>query len=294
MRKIYARTAVLVPMLSIVSTPVLADLIDTDRFGYSGTITRYDTLEDAQAGTDEVDQITVGDRDLSLFIRKDDPSGSDFNAALGSWWYTTDSQGRAGWGNTRGNTGVGFMQLYDSDASTDTSLDMSFDNFDGTYYRDFTLSMTGENAGADDFARLSAIDNVNDAGEYKEYSINLTATGLQGEDSDNDGLVEALNTQPTGVTGSMTGIFQLTENETSAANQGFYTYDFTLSMTNWAWENRDDLMTQDDNGNPIEDTFAPSNFVAPAAAQVPLPATLALLGIGLLGVGVAARGVRSR
>ncbi len=266
--------------------------IDTDRFGYSGTINRYNTLSDAQSGTNAIDNITVGDRDLSLFIRNDIPGQSNYNIAMGSWWYTTNPQGRAGSGNTRGNTGVGFMQIFDSDGSTDTSIDMVFDDFNGSEYTTFRLSMEGEKATtADDVARLSAIDNVNDAGVYENYRIELEATGLSGTDSDNDGLIEASGGQPTGVSGSMSGLFKLTENETSPANQGFYTFDFDLSMTNWAWENRNSLTTQNEDGEVISDTFPTSTFVA----SVPLPGTASMLGAALFGLGgVAAARRRGR
>ena len=255
-------------------------LIDSDRFGYSGTITRHNTLADAEAGSNATETVTIGNRDLALEI--DNGRGSDANIAMGSWWYTTDSQGRAGWGNTRGNTGKGFAQIFDDDGSTDTSVDMSFSNFDGTYYRDFNLSLTGENATrADDFSRLSVFDNVNDGGIFHEYALDLTATGLQG--TENGGLIEALDTQPTGVTGSFTGVFELTEDQTSPANQGFYNFEFDLSMINWAYENRANLMTQDANGNPIADSFPSSDFIA--AAPVPLPAGGILLLTALGGLG---------
>jgi hypothetical protein len=268
-------------------------LIDTDRFGYNGTIERFNSLSDAQAGTNAIDSITVGDRDISLFFQRGQ-AGSDANIALGSWWYTTDDQGRAGWGNTRGNTGVGFMQLFDADASTSDTIDFAFDGFNGSEYTTFKFRAEGSNATpADDYARLSAIDNVNDAGEYYDYTVELTATGLSGTDGDNDGVVEALNTQPTGVTGSLTGLFELTENQTSPANQGYYTFDFDLTMTNWAWENRDDLMTQNEAGEPISDTFAPSNFIANAVA-VPVPGTFGLLAVGFAGLALSCRALNRR
>ena len=255
-------------------------LIDSDRFGYSGTITRHNDLADAKSGANVTETVTIGDRDLALRI--DNGRGSDVNIVMGSWWYTTDPQGRAGFGNTRGNTGQGFTQLFDNDGSTDTNVDMSFSNFNGTSYEDFNLSLTGENATrADDFSRLSAIDNVNDGGIFHEYALNLTATGLNG--TANGGFIEALDTQPTGVTGSFSGVFELTENQTSPANQGFYNFEFDLSMINWAYENRADLMTQDANGNPIADSFPSSNFIA--AAPIPLPAGGLLLLTALGGLG---------
>jgi hypothetical protein len=69
-------------------------------------------------------------------------------------------------------------------------------------------------------------------------------------------------------------VFEITENQTSPANQGFYVFNFDLSMTNWAWDNQGDLMTQDEFGNPIAGSFGESIF-----RTVPAPSSLAILGI---------------
>lgn len=258
----------------------------SDRFGYTGTIQRFNSLADAQAGANAIDTIAVGDRDMSLFVAGGGAGGvSDHSVVMGSWWYTTDEQGRAGHGNTRGNTGVGFMQLFDDGAATRSSLDMSFSNFNGTHYTDFNFSMTGENAGASEHSRLSAIDNVNDGGTFHSYALDMTVTGLQGVD-DGSGLISAVG-QPADVEGSFTGIFEITETQTSSDNLGFFVFNFDITMINWAYENRDDLMTQDENGDPIADTFPDSHFIA--AAVIPLPGPAALSGLGLVAVGAIRR-----
>ena len=264
-------------------------LVSTDRLGYSGDIQRFETLEKAQDNTGSTDTISVGNRDLSLFVRNGIDGKKNGNFALGSWWYTTDSSGRAGWGNTRGNTGIGYAQLFDKDGSTDTNVDFSFGDFDGNAYTSLSLLLDGERTDEGDSGRLSAIDNVNDRGIFHEYMIDMTVSGLAGTDTDGDGLIDDTDagTQPTDVTGSFNGIFEITENETSPDNQGFYRFDFELSMENWAFKNRDALMTQNEDGNPIKDQFSNSYFVA--AAQVPEPATLGLLGIGLAGIGFLGR-----
>jgi hypothetical protein len=207
-----------------------------------------------------------------LFFAQNDTAEADFNYMSGSWWYTTDSSGIAGWGNTTGNTGAGFMQLYDDDASTDTSVSMNFSNMVGGFYTQFDLSVTGSNADASDYSRLSVFDNVNDGGIWHSYALNMTATGLQGIETA-PGIIESTN-HPIGVSGSITGVFEITENQTSPANQGFYVFNFDLSMTNWAWDNQGDLMTQDEFGNPIAGSFGESIF-----RTVPAPSSLAILGI---------------
>jgi len=275
--------------------------IDTTRFGFDGTIQRFDSEADARAGANQVgDDIIVEDRDIGLFINSFDGVGGapgDRNIIMGPWWFTQDEffgsgQGRAGWGNDRGNTGVGFLQLFDTDASTDTSVDMSFSGFDGSAYTQFNLALTGENATtADDFARLSAIDNVNDGGRFLDYVLELTALGLNGQPTTIGGLpfIEAIG-EPTAVTGSFSGLFELTENQTSPDNQGFYLFDFTLDLDNYAYENRADLTPNIslDGGNTFFDsTFQTSSFTA--QAEIPTPATLGLLATGLLGLGFAVR-----
>ncbi len=249
--------------------------IITDRFGYSGTVYRYGSLSDAQSDTNRIDTVLVGDRDLSLWVVKNDPAVySDSNIVMGSWWYSADSSGNPGWGNTRGNTGVGFMQIYDIDGSTDTNIDMAFGGYDGTHYTEFDLTLAGQNTVlAEDFGRFSVYDNVNDGGVWHEYSVALAATGLQGVPL-GGGVIQAAN-HPTGVSGSISGIFEITENQTSPANQGFYSIDLTLSMTNWAWE-------QDQTGTltyPADGEIYDSLF-----RTVPEPVTMAGLVMGVGGL----------
>ena len=224
----------------------------------------------------------MSDRDLSLWVTQNDRDLADGNYALGSWWYTIDPDGRAGWGNTNGNTGVGFMQLFDSDASTDTSVDMAFSNFDGTYWTEFGLSVSGENAGAADSSRLSVYDNVNDGGIWHSYELSLSAGGLQGELTEPN-VIEALN-HPTSVDGRFTGVFQITENETSPDNQGFYSVDFDLNMDNWAFSNNGDLTgPYQSDGN-----IFPSEFRV-VGNQVPEPGVIALLAASIAPLSLFAR-----
>jgi hypothetical protein len=114
---------------------------------------------------------------------------------------------------------------------------------------------------------------VNDGGAWYSYALNLTATGLQGQMT-GPGFIEAGN-HPTGVTGSFTGIFELTENQTSPANQGFYSIDFSLNMTNWAFANEGELT----GPYQVDGGIYPSEFRV-LAAQVPSPGVPALLVLG--------------
>ena len=279
----HRQTLISIAAVTLLAGTALASdgYFETDRFGYTGTVTRYGSLTDAQSGTGALDTVSIGNRDLALAFGSNDISEPNLNIMLGSWWYTTDSQGRAGWGNTTGNTGPGYLQLYDDNSSTDTAISMDFSNFNGTHYTQFDFSVSGQNANADDFSRLSVYDNVNDGGIWHSYMMNMTVTGLEGTMT-SLGIIESFN-QPTGVTGSITGIFEITENQTSPANQGFYAFSFDLNMMNWAWDNQGSLMTQDGSGNPIADVFSDSLF-----RTVPTPGSFAIIGLG------AAAGLRRR
>lgn len=235
----------------------------TDRLGYSGTAVKYDTQFDLDNKVNAVDTVNFSDRDAALFF--EDGSAA---IAMGSWWYTTDPGGSPGFGNTNGNTGTGFMQLFDDDFSSVDSFSMVFDGFDGTNWTEANLSVAGSDAPySDDFSRFSLPANTGDSGEFLSYELDIAVGGLAGMET-SPGWVEASN-HPTSVTGTMRAIFHNTA--AGSAQNGFFDIELTFNLDNWAYANRNELTG--------DYSFADSYF---AATPVPEPATVGILGVGLL------------
>jgi hypothetical protein len=241
--------------------------IDTERFGYNGTITRY---SDSTLTTTVGDVVQTGPRDASLWSDSD-AAGS---VVMGSWWYSTavDALGNplgSGYGNTTGNTGPGFMQYYDTTQAYVTDQQYAFSNYNGTYWTDMSFSLKVAMSAAGAYSRLSAPANTGDAGYFQSLNVNLTATGLQGVWDAGQGLVIAneSDTYASGVTGTISGVFVNTSTSVPA-NNGYYVFSFDLNMDNWAYVNRENLVGE-------YDTFYVGSFAA-----VPEPATMCLLGLG--------------
>jgi len=273
LKQAIAITALIVPIATAIAAPIGTGWIETDRLGYTGTMTK-------QGGSAA---IQTGDRDLTLLGSSNaTPLAGAENAAIvtGSWWYSTAVDGIGaprglGWGNVNGNTGPGFMQYYDLPSPAPVvKTSYSFGGFNGTYWTEFTYMLEVLDGTA--FARLSAPQNTGDSGIYRSLLVALTVTGLEGVES--GGWITASN-QPTGVTGSITGVFENTSSTT--ANNGLYDFDFSVNMTNWAWTNRDSL---------VGDQFGDSSFGALAPSNaVPEPTALMLVGVALAAAGFASR-----
>lgn len=260
-------------------------LVSTDRTSYTGNVTRYATLADAQAGTNALGTYGLPDRataapyntpyrDVAVYFVHDAATlDVDASIFMTAWYYTTNAAQPAysGWGNPN-NTNTGFTQLYDADASTNTSAVGYWNNS----LDQFTLQASGVNADyANDYARFWHAPGVGGAGgltrgKFVSWVIDATYGGLSASYNAGLGGFEATG-HPGSVSGTFTAIFE-NDNVVDAQYNGFYAINFTFGLDNWAYGNQADL-----NGAFIDSYFF-STSVIPAPGAVLLGA----LGVVLM------------
>ncbi|MCC6730275.1 MAG: hypothetical protein IT208_13135 [Chthonomonadales bacterium] len=248
----------------------------TDKLGYTLTLDRYNTLADAQAAGAPVAQFVLGAvdpgfpvHDGALYLVNDVPGVSaNYNILMSAWYYTIDpGHGPySGWGNPS-NTNTGFVQLYDDDSSTISSLAGGWTD---TSYDTFVLNLSGANAGAADYARLW-YGGIGGAGEltrgtFIEYALDMTFSGITGAALDPGlGLVVS-NDHPGSVSGTFSGIFE-NQSATNPSLNGFYRFSAAFSDSSWAYA----------QAGALNGAFNPSMFAAAAVVPEPGAAHLLLL-----------------
>jgi len=262
----------------------------TDKFGYTGVVTRYNTLSDAQSETNGQGTFDVSQRDAGIYFVNNRPSFDvDSNIFLTAWWYTTQANTNgfpmddpsgdryySGWGNPN-NTDNSFVQLYDDNGDTDV---FQMAGWTSNAHDTFLVHVDGVNAmhsvspDGNDYTRFwnagdPDVGAEGTKGDFINYSFDLMAYGLVSSDT-GGGFFESSN-HPTHIEGSFTGIFQ-NVSTTSPISNGFYKFSLTFNDTNWAFSQGDAALNGD---------FSLSGFGA-GAAPVPEPATMAALGMGAI------------
>ncbi len=246
----------------------------TDRFGYTGNVSVYGTLADAQ---NQVNALSgphaAPQRDLALYFN--DIAYSPTVAFETAWYYTTQAgPAYSGAGNPN-NSNFGLLQFNDQNSTTSYTANGFWSSLNANVVNgsQFTLTANGTNASyLDVFARLCPAPLANPTqlltvGTFGSWELLAVADGLTATYNGVDGGYEALN-HPTNVTGHLRGIFQ------NPNVPGFYRYDFTMNMTNWAFTNQGSL-----NG-----AFYDSYFFA-----VPEPSSALLFGLAMLPVAIRRR-----
>jgi len=204
----------------------------SERFGYYGTVSVYDTWADARSGRNaRCTGMAWPQRDGSVYVvRNAQEYDQDANLILTNW-FANDGSGNPN------NVNLGFVQMYDENA--DTWQNQSA--FWSTDLNTFTLNVKGRNAtyGSPDpidYARLwnacaPAGSGESTKGTFLTYAFTLVATGLNGTMAPDGFITNTTNTSD--YSGGFTGIF-LNESATSPASNGYYVFDITFNNISWA------------------------------------------------------------
>jgi hypothetical protein len=249
-------------------------VVDSMRLGYTGTVTRYDTLADAQSGTGAVASASLGSESRDLLLSFSQVSGANALQIGTNWALTTTGLGY-GAGNPN-NTNAGFVQLVDG--SLGSVLPATAAAWDDSLTT-FTFQLLGANALSTDGiggynTRLwNTTSATGQGGTFLNYDLSLAATVGTAAVWDATSGMFLSYTDPLSVKGYFRGVFQNTS--TVSAYNGYYTFDFTLNLDSWAAQHS----TEFDSTTLTSNTYTPTTF----GAAIPEPATYAVcLGLGTL------------
>ena len=199
--------------------------VSFDNFTYSGTVTRYATLADAQnqanatGGPYTIQTVTNNSplparatrsnaRDGNLSVTSAAPAayGSDVTYLSTAWYFTTFPANGDGWGNPN-NSNNGFIQYY---------LTSSAPTVNGGWqpgYTQFRLTVSGGNGDSSNAARFWPVPNPDgpaniSGGTYVEFNLNLTANFASPATLNGATGWYETTAMPSSVTGTVSGIFQ--------------------------------------------------------------------------------------
>lgn len=268
-----------------------------DNFTYSGSVTRYATLTDAQNQTNPtggpytIATATNGPRstrpnarDGNLSVTSSAPAayGTDLTYFSTAWYFTMTPASGDGWGNPN-NTNDGFIQYYLQSAAPTVTGGWQ------PGYTQFQLAVAGGNGDSLDAGRLWPAPASGAAaisrGAFVEFNLNLTANFASPATLNATTNWYETSAMPTGMTGTLTGIFQNDQTSNPSYN-GFYRFNYTVTGPgSWAADNSAVYRDGGAVDIPPSSLWAgPEVVVPPPATVAPVPTlgNLALLGLSLL------------
>ena len=226
-------------VLVIASSPAFAQgksdhfYASSERFGYTGVVSVYDTWAEANSGRNERCSEVWPNRDGAIFAVKNAPEyWVDSNLILTNWFANN--------GGSPSNTNEGFFQLYDDNAN-------AWQNQKASWTRDLnTFMVRGKGRDATygspdpmDYARLWNACATPGSGEttigtFLRYEYVFIATGLNGVEDPSRFITNTTNASD--YSGYFRGIFH-NESTTSSESNGYYVFDLQFNSTSWAAAN---------------------------------------------------------
>lgn len=214
-------------------------LASSERFGYVGTISVYNTFSDAMSRRmPRHSNIPIPQRDGALYCaRAMGGEYGEFNAVLTNWYASPNRDGT----NNPNNRNEGFFQMYDSSGE-------NWQNQSAYWSQDrktFTVEARGRNASypsqenPGQYARLwnagaSPGSGESTKGTYLRYEYRFVATGLNGQDDGSGFILSEVNAAS--YSGRFWAVFQ-NESERHPESNGFYVVEVTFNNTSWAKTN---------------------------------------------------------
>ena len=272
------------------SSPTIDPLnVVFDNLTYSGSVTRYATLADAQNQTNPVGgpysiatamvgsyQTRPNARDGQIAVTSDAPAdyGTDYTHVSTAWYFAVGSNP-----DNPNNTNNGFIQYYmESSPATVT----------GGWqpgHTQFRLTVAGGDGDDFDVGRFwpapdSGPDVISD-GTFIDFNLDVTANFASPATLNGTTGWFETTAMPSSFSGTLSGIFENDQTDTPSYN-GFYRFTYTVTGPgSWA---EDSGATWTDGAaqiHPPESLWAAPRAVGPAPAPVlvPGPGALALFGL---------------
>lgn len=263
------RAAAVVLLTTLAAASPLAaqgSYFSSDNLGYSGSVSCYSNYQLALSHVSDCGVGAIAQRDLALYF-------VDGNAAFAGAtqpareavfltnWYSNN-------GNNPNNTNNGFVQMYDNDAGSVTSMSMGWNDS----MTMFTLAASGANTQPgcaslppQDCGRLWNTGTQANGGTFLSWNVQATFAGFaQATFNTATGVYESVS-EPLTVAGSLTALFF------DMTSGRYYELDASINDNSWAVDNGFGTNTSAGAAQPVTAT--------------PEPASVALMATGLIGIG---------